>query len=1088
MRWTAWGAGIVFWVGLVAGCDGTPPEPSAEPGESPGPSAAPGGAGMQTVWLVLRQQADLAPARAMRDWRARGQLVFERLTRTASQAQGPLRALLRSRGIAHQPHWIVNAVRITADPDLVGVLRQLPEVASVHPDRTMSLPPRLDGSEETRSRSAQWGLDNIGAPAVWEQFGFRGENVVVASIDTGVDFEHPALRRQYRGRQLDGNLDHNYSWFDPASVCGSPSLAPCDNAGHGTHTMGIIVGEADDELEPNRIGVAPRARWIAAKGCESGDCSLSSLMRAGEWMLAPTDLAGENPRPDLRPHVVNNSWSAGAGDDIFFQTIVKAWVAAGIFPTFASGNDGPGCNSADSPADYSESYAVGAHDSGNQIASFSSRGNTNLGGVKPNVSAPGVNIRSSIPGGGYGISNGTSMATPHVSGAVALIWSAAPGLLGDVAATRALLDQTAVDTADVTCGGSPENNNVFGEGRLDAFAAVSRAPRPASGTLQGTVRVNAGGQTGTVAGARIRAQGLADRTIVAEAGGGYGVVLPAGRYLVTASAFGYVSQTVTNIFVGAEERTVLEFVLEPAPTHVVRGVVRQTDGRALSGARVALDGTPLLAALTDEHGAYAIPAVPPGSYRVSATRGGCFTQTSRVLAVAGDAQVDLDLPRRSDYYGYFCEPRRAGFIDARTVLPLAGDQDSVTVSLPFGFSFYGRVYRQAEVARAGYLSFAPAAARVQDTRPGVERIPGHGPPNGAIYAFWDDLVVGQGSVRTDVVGTSPQRAFVVEWRDVTFRDATNLRVRFEIVLHEDGRIVTQYLDAGPDARQRGASATVGLEDPEGIDGLEYSSQSPSLESGAALLFGLPPSGVLEGQVIDANNGRPLQGVYLLAWNEATGVRATYTDADGRYRLEMQVGLQSVGIYAPSYDEETRAVQVDEGEARRLDLSLRSGRATIAPRSLGFSDGYSRFTVFSLGNTGSRDLSFEVSAGPAQGGDGDGDGGDPSREIDWLTVSPPSGTVAVGGQQAIEVILDRTALPPGRHRANLLIWTDTPGGHSLAVPVEVVILPRQPLQARQVPPASLDDLRAPSSAQQKRGLEPAFRPRSEASPVTSSDGP
>ena len=712
------------WLGLgillATGCQGLEGEQAAEPAVpvKPGRAAALTSDGKQTVFLVLKQQADLAAARGMRDWRARGQMVFERLTHTAALAQGPLRALLESRGIRHERFWIVNAIRITADPALIHLLGQFPEVATVHPDRVVSLPPRLEGSEEAKARPTQWGLENIGAPAVWENYGFRGEGIVVGNIDTGVDFEHPALRRQYRGRQPDGTVDHNYSWYDPASVCGSPSVAACDNSGHGTHTMGIIVGETDDEIEPARIGVAPRARWIAAKGCESGDCSLSSLIRAGEWMLAPTDLAGQNPRPDMRPHIVNNSWSAGAGDDVFYQSIVKAWVAAGMFPAFASGNDGPGCNSADSPADYSESYAVGAYDSANQIAAFSSRGSTALGGLKPNISAPGVNIRSSIPGGGYGISNGTSMATPHVSGVVALLWSAAPSLRGDVAGTRALLDQTAVDTEDLSCGGTAQNNNVFGEGRLDALAAIGRAPRAPTGILQGQVRV--GGSGAVVAGARVRAQGPADRTVTVEGGGNYGLVLPTGSYTVTASAFGYLPRTVSGVFVGEEGRTVHDFLLEPAPTHVVRGVVRQPDGRPLAGARVALEGTPLLAAVTDQMGAYTLPAVPPGSYQVSASRGGCFQRAIRVVSVQGDAQLDLSLPRRSDYFGYSCEPQRAGFIDAHNVLPLARGQDSINIALPFGFSFYGRVYRAARVSSSGYLSFEPAASTATQpaTRPG----------------------------------------------------------------------------------------------------------------------------------------------------------------------------------------------------------------------------------------------------------------------------------------------------------------------------------------------------------------------------------
>ena len=159
---------------------------------------------------------------------------------------------------------------------------------------------------------------------------------------------------------------------------------------------------------------------------------------------------------------MNNSWGGGPGDP-FYQATVQAWVAAGIFPAFANGNAGPSCGSAGSPGDYPESYAVGAYDIGNFIAFFSSRGPSGLdGGIKPNISAPGVDVRSSVPGNGYAIFSGTSMATPHVAGSVALLWSGAPTLVGDIAGTRAILDQTAIDTSDLGCGGAPENNNAYG--------------------------------------------------------------------------------------------------------------------------------------------------------------------------------------------------------------------------------------------------------------------------------------------------------------------------------------------------------------------------------------------------------------------------------------------------------------------------------------------------------------------------------------------------------------------------------------------------------------------------------------------------
>lgn len=153
-----------------------------------------------------------------------------------------------------------------------------------------------------------------------------------------------------------------------------PTAAPCDNNGHGTHTMGTMAGKGG-------VGVAPGATWIAAKGCESSSCSDASLLAAGQWILAPTDHNGQNPRPDLAPNIVNNSW--GGGDTTFYQDIVEAWNAAGIFEAFAAGNDGDGttCSTTHAPGSQAPAYGVGAYDSSGKIASFSWFGPSLVGDI-----------------------------------------------------------------------------------------------------------------------------------------------------------------------------------------------------------------------------------------------------------------------------------------------------------------------------------------------------------------------------------------------------------------------------------------------------------------------------------------------------------------------------------------------------------------------------------------------------------------------------------------------------------------------------------------------------------------------------------
>ena len=428
-----------------------------------------------TFFVVLGEQADVSFAASLKDWKSRGEAVVASLRETADRTQKPLLDFLARFNADVTPFWIVNTIKVTtSDEQLIHRLAALPNVALIKADKIWQLPEPTQGAQEPTIQSVEWGVSRVHAPDVWSQFGVSGQGVVVASIDTGVQFDHPALVMQYRGTKSDGTFDHNYNWYDPSHVCGNPSLAPCDNNGHGTHTMGTAVG---GDGGSNQIGVAPGARWITAKGCENNTCSSSALLAAGQWILAPTDLNGQNPRPDLRPNIVNNSWGSGSGSDTFYRSTVQAWVNAGIFPAFAIGNSGSSCSTAEAPGTYPESFGAGAIDIFDNIAAFSSRGPASGFGniVKPNVSAPGVNVRSSVPTNSYASLSGTSMATPHVSGVVALLWSANPALIGNITATTDLLQHNADFRSSTQCGSAGPPNNVYGWGIINALTAVQNS-------------------------------------------------------------------------------------------------------------------------------------------------------------------------------------------------------------------------------------------------------------------------------------------------------------------------------------------------------------------------------------------------------------------------------------------------------------------------------------------------------------------------------------------------------------------------------------------------------------------------------------
>ncbi|MFD6142343.1 S8 family serine peptidase [Promicromonospora sp. NPDC060271] len=534
-------------------------------------------------WIRFADTPDLAPAKDIADWGERGQFVYDALTSTAKVSQADVVADLKAAGADYESYWISNAILVENGTEkLAKQVAASREVKQVH-ERFAAQPVEpveRKASTENAPLATEWGLDAIGAPDVWDM-GFTGDGITVANIDSGVDVEHPALLQHYRGYLGEGELSNDYNWFDASDACDG---APCDVDAHGTHVMGTMVG---DDGEGNQIGVAPDADWIAANGCAS--CSDADLLASGQWILAPTRADGSDPDPAQRPHIVNNSWGLtepGAIDD-FMSDEIAAWEAAGIFGAWAAGNAGEvGCQSTSSPGANVATYAAGAFGENGDIAGFSSRGPGADGETKPNLSAPGVDVRSSVPGGDYEEFSGTSMASPHLAGAVALLWSAAPVLVGDIEATKELLDGTSTDVADDSCGGMPADNNVWGEGKLDVQALVSNAPIDGYGFLAGTVT---GPDGKPVAGVRVTAGERSDTT---DAEGAYRLGLEEGSYSVTASAFGFLDATAQADIV-EDETTTVDLALKAAPTTTVSGTVTDGSGHGWPlDAKVTVRGAP----------------------------------------------------------------------------------------------------------------------------------------------------------------------------------------------------------------------------------------------------------------------------------------------------------------------------------------------------------------------------------------------------------------------------------------------------------------------------------------------------------------
>ena len=442
--------------------------------------------------VVLERQADLSDAARLAGKKARGRWVFERLTEVARESQRGLLAALAAAEVEHRPFWVANMVWVDANLEALRMLAERADVARIAAN------PRVRADLAFRGVSGGAGpdagvepnIDQTGAPAVFWANGFTGQGIVIAGADTGVEWDHAALRDSYRG--WDGQAaDHNYNWHDAihsgGGVCGPNSQVPCDDDDHGTLTMGIAVG---DDGVGNQIGMAPGAEWIACRNMDQGVGTPATYSECYEFFIAPTDLAGQNPDPSRAPHVINNSWvcppDEGCTDPNILLTVVENARAAGIAVVASAGNDGLACSTIQYPsAIYDAAWTVGSINIKGELSAFSSRGPVTVDGsnrLKPDVVAPGEDVRTAKRGGGYQEFSGTSISGPHVAGMAALMMSAESCLVGDVGGMEATLKKTARHwTTSETCGGIPAGespNNSYGFGAIRSVLPTELACSP----------------------------------------------------------------------------------------------------------------------------------------------------------------------------------------------------------------------------------------------------------------------------------------------------------------------------------------------------------------------------------------------------------------------------------------------------------------------------------------------------------------------------------------------------------------------------------------------------------------------------------
>lgn len=576
----------------------------------------------------------------------RNDRVILALQAAATQSQPEMTAFLESlkaagKIIDYRMFWIANMFwvegtgegleAISARQELSKVYLNY-EIEAIAPVKTEPANDILTGHET--------GLDRINATAAWVH-GFTGAGRVVMNIDTGVDGTHPALSAGFRG-DVDGDGDYDESWFDPYVT---HYAAPTDGGQHGTHTMGTICGRTADG---DTIGVAIDAQWIAAAAIDRGggiSRTIADAIASFQWAVDPDG----NPDTQDNPDVISNSWGVTTAHgyppcDETLWSVIDNCEAAGSAVVFAAGNEGPGEGTIRRPADRGttpyDCFSVGAINGTNdslKIAGFSSRGPSYCGPngeevIKPEVVAPGIAVRSSVPGGGYLTMDGTSMATPHVAGAIALIRQANPNI--DVSMIKEILIETAHETVADTF---PGEDNSYGNGLIDVYQACLVAQ--SYSLLDGHVRDLNGDP---IEGARINIVGTS-RAVLSDPNGRYSMAMQGdSTYALEVTRFGYVAVD-TQVTMLADDTVTVDFVMPFAPGGNLHGTIRDmADSTPVSGAIVELVGTPLDPAMTDSTGQYLFSSIPGGmTYSVRVHGGGHEPAEDTIFVPIGET-VELN--------------------------------------------------------------------------------------------------------------------------------------------------------------------------------------------------------------------------------------------------------------------------------------------------------------------------------------------------------------------------------------------------------------------------------------------------------------
>jgi len=874
------------------------------------------------VIVLLRSQVDLATLDQQlyaqkSTLQQRAYQVITALKQNAENTQNGLKEYFLQKSetaevYTYEAFWISNMFAIEARSSVIYELMNRLDVAELDLDALLELdrpekgPENVDGTE-----SVEPGLRIINAHLLWAQ-GITGQGRLVMDIDTGVYPNHPALNYKWRGN----HVPSNQAWFDPA---GTTTPSDCD--GHGSHTMGIMVGRSQTTFDT--VGVAPDAEWIAAKTiCSSPHTSNS--VAAFQWSIDPD---GNPLTIDDMPDAINNSWY---DPDVtnecsgIYKTTLDAVEAAGIAVIFSAGNNGPGTSTITKPKNINTNnvnvMCTAAIDGAlyiggntNPIASFSSRGPSLCGGtgsllIKPEVSAPGVNVRSSGTSTGYNLLSGTSMAAPHVAGAVALLKQFAPNLTGKQILEA--LYNTAVDL-----GAAGEDNN-YGNGLINVYAAFlslgtpdSTAPDPITDlsagsptsnalTLQWTVPYDSSMNGVTGFDIRYSTAPINDSTsfynatqlpftTLPDTTGGTETYLVDGLNFATQYYFSIKSRDVwgnwsplsnsaNGTTLAAPQISVTPVSLHHIlnPMDVVKDTVTISN---ISSNPSTLDFTVTLDNNTFPEGIISTRLLPKYNALADATENSLKDKVSDIKGLSIDGSGGPDL------FGYKWkdsnEPNGPQYVwtDISTnpnavavTFPNGTLDDGWTNAIPIGFpmNFYGVDYSNVYLSTNGFLSFTPLSNATYSNA----QIPNTSVPNNMIAMFWDDL---DGRTQGTVHRLLDGNKFYIQFKNWQKYNATG-SLTFQVVLNQNGRITVYYNNMAADL----TSATVGIENTAGNDGLQVAYNSSYVANNLALEFAAEPDWLSN----NVNSGTLFNG-------NSVDVELTFRAEDyplGNYAMDLNV--------------------------------------------------------------------------------------------------------------------------------------------------------------------------------------------------------